>query len=175
MTLVIVHPNYPPFGTMTPRATSDITDLIIHHSDGPLDQTPLDIDQEHRNEGWAGIGYNYVITPDGTIYKGRPDDVIPSAAYGRNEQSVNVCLIGGFEPGPGCTGVPTSSQLNSLKSLIVSLHKTYPSIVHTIGHRDVATMFYPNDTANYATACPGQRLYDLLPSLRAFARDQLSG
>jgi hypothetical protein len=53
----IVHPAYPPPAfAMTPRLLSVISDFILHHSDGPSDQTPLEIDAEHRAEGWAMIG-----------------------------------------------------------------------------------------------------------------------
>jgi len=164
----IVHVDYPaPAFAMTPRAISQITDFIIHHEAGSLTETPLGIDAQHRAEGWAMIGYNYIIDTKGVVYDGRPLDVVPSAAYGRNTQSVNVSLVGNFEKGdPGFTGPPTDEQIASLEALGVYLHKTIPSIERTIGHRDVATLFYGGD-GDYATACPGSLLYAEIPLIRA--------
>ena len=163
----IVKPSYPMFGTMQARKESSITDIIVHHSAGGLFQTPQQIDSEHRARGMAGIGYNYVINPAGVVFSGRPANVIPAAAYGRNAESLNICVIGNFHPSDsGYTGKPTPGQLNSLKDLIVYLHHQFPSVVRTIGHRDVATMFHPNNTGDYATACPGDLLYYELPHIK---------
>lgn len=170
----IINPNYPaPAFDMTPRDLSQVSDLIIHHSDGPPDQDPLAIDQEHRNEGWSMIGYNFLIAGNGTVYGGRPTDVVPSAAYGRNSVSIDVCLLGDFEP--GTTGFESSvpaAQLQSLKDLALLLHQHYPSIVRTIGHRDVAS-FFPNDPGSYSTACPGQVAYGLLAQVKAYVSAHL--
>lgn len=154
---------------MTPRNLSEISDLIIHHSDGPPDQTPLEIDAEHRAEGWAECGYNFIIAQDGTVWECRPTNVIPSAAYGRNTESIDVCLLGDFEPGTdGYQSSVPAAQLQALKDLSVELHQHYPGIVRTIGHRDVATMFYPNDTGDYSTACPGDALEAQIAAVKAY-------
>lgn len=168
--LDIKQPAYPaPAFAMTSRSLADISDLIIHHSDGPSDQDPLAIDQEHRNEGWSMIGYDYIIAGNGTIYKGRPDDVVPSAAYGRNAQSVDVCLLGDFQPNtPGFASAVPAAQLQAVKDLSVYLHQRYPSIARTIGHRDVAKLFYPNNTGDYATSCPGDVLEAQLPAIKEY-------
>lgn len=74
-------------------------------------------------------------------------------------------LVGQFQPGaPAYTGKPTDAQLDALVELGKFVHQKYP-IERTIGHRDVATM-YPMNEAEYATACPGDNLYDLLPHLK---------
>lgn len=172
MSIVTKQPDYPPPAfAMTPRDLSAITYEIIHHSDGPPDQDPLAIDQEHRAEGWAMIGYDYVIAGDGTIYKGRPDDVVPAAAEGLNTPSVDVCLLGDFEPGtPGFQSTVPPVQLQALKDLSVYLHQRYPTIDRTIGHRDVAGIV--GDSSD-ATACPGDVLYALLPEVKNYVSGKL--
>jgi N-acetylmuramoyl-L-alanine amidase len=145
-----------------------MTDIIIHHSAGSPSQTPLDIDAEHRARGMDMIGYNCIIGPEGTVYSGRPLLFIPAAAYGRNAESINICVLGNFQSDdPGYTGVPTSAQIQSLTDLCVQLHHQHPYVVRTIGHRDVAPMFYPSNEGDYATACPGDKLYALLPTIKA--------
>lgn len=159
---------------MTPRDLSVVSDLIFHHSDGPQDQSPLAIDQEHRNEGWSMIGYNFVIAGDGTVYAGRPLDVVPSAAYGRNTVSIDVCLLGAYQPGtPEYNGPPPAAQVQSAKDMSVYLHQKYPNIVRTIGHRDVAS-FFPNNPGDYSTSCPGTEGEALLPEIRAYTHQKLS-
>lgn len=160
---------------MAGRQLTQITDAIIHHSAGPTMQTALEIDAEHRDRGMSMIGYNYIINALGEIYAGRPLEFVPSAAFGRNTESVNVCVLGNFElDDPGYTGLLNPSQLKALQDLLVYLHHQLPTIVRTIGHCDVATMFYPNDTANYSTACPGSKLYNLIPSIKKYISGHLS-
>ena len=164
-----VDPGYPaPTGPFTQRTLASITDFIVHHSAGPTNQTPLEIDAFERSEGDIFMPYTWLIGPDGTIYTGRPADVVSAATYGRNAQSVAVCLIGNFQEGdPGFTGPPSDAQLDQLLELCVFAHRTYPSIERTLAHRDVAPMFYPNDEADYATACCGSVLYADLPGIKA--------
>ena len=170
----IVAPNYPaPAFAMAPRDLAIVTDLIYHHSDGPQDQDPLAIDQEHRNEGWAMVGYDFLISGNGTIYSGRPLYVVPSAAYGRNSVSIDVCLLGAYQPGtPEYNGPPPATQVQAAKDLSVYLHQRYPQIVRTIGHRDVAS-FFPGDPGAYSTACPGSEGEALLPEIRAFTLSKI--
>ena len=156
------------------RSISDITDFAVHHSDGSQNQTPLQIDAEHRAEDWAMIGYNLLIGADGTVYMGRPAEFVPSAALGRNEQSFNVCLLGDYQPGTeGYNGSVPAAQLQALKDVSVWAHLRYPTIERIIGHRDVAPMFHPENEGYYSTSCPGDTLYSLLPEVRAYTIAQL--
>jgi len=65
------------------------------------------IDKWHKDRGWNGIGYNYVITNgrktnkndfdlryDGRIENGRPLDQVPAHVKGLNSHSIGICLIG---------------------------------------------------------------------------------
>lgn len=168
----IVSVPYPePQSTMALRLIGSITDIIIHHSAGSPNQSVLNIDREHRARGMAMIGYNYLVMCDGTVCMGRPVQYIPAAAYGRNSESINVCVLGNFEEAdPGYTGPPTKEQVASLEALLTLLHHQYPSVVRTIGHRDVATLFYPASCADYSTVCPGSKLYSALPGILASVR-----
>jgi hypothetical protein len=168
-------PLYPPPGSnYVNRPISTITDFVIHHSAGSPDQTPLEIDAEHRARGMAFIAYNWVITKDGTIYQGRPIGWVSAAQYGRNSQGVAVCLTGNFASGdPGYTGDPTPEQIQNLNRLALSVHIHLTSIERTYGHGDIASLFYPNNPDPYATACPGDRLSSQIPSVRAYVTENL--
>jgi len=168
-------PLYPAPGTnYVNRSISSITDFVIHHSAGSPDQTPLEIDAEHRAKGMAFIAYNWVITKDGTIYQGRPIGWVSAANYGRNSQGVAVCLTGNFESGdPGFTGEPDPRQIQSLHQLALSVHIHLTSIERTYGHRDIASLFYPSNPDPYSTACPGDRLSAQIPSVRSYVTENL--
>jgi N-acetylmuramoyl-L-alanine amidase len=166
-------PLYPSPGVnYAARQVSNITDFIIHHTAGSVHQTVLDIDAEHRAKGMAFIAYNWIISPQGTIFSGRPIEWVSSASYGRNQQSVAVCLIGNFESGdPGYTGRPTGAQLDALNRLAVLSHVHIPSIARTIGHRDIETLFYPGQSESYGTACPGSELWKMIPLVRKYVNE----
>lgn len=169
----IVQPDYPAWaGTPAYRDPSVVKDLIFHHGDDDWNTSPLAIDAQHRSQGWDGIGYHFVITKDGTIYRGRPINMIPAAAEGDNYASIDVCWCGDFQPGTeGYDGTPSPEQIASAKTLSVYLHQTVPTIQRIGGHRDVSYWVgCPGD----ATACPGDSAYALLPAIRSYTAAQLA-
>jgi hypothetical protein len=168
-------PAYPPAGVnYASRPISEITDFVIHHSAGPTHQSPGDICAEHMARGMATIAYNWVIAKDGTIYQGRPISWASSANYGRNPESVAVCLIGNFQSDdPGYTGPPDPRQIKSLNDLALSVHIHLSGISRTYGHRDVESIFYPGQSEAYGTVCPGDQLYALIPVVKLYVTQNL--
>lgn len=92
-----------------------INQIIIHCSATPegRDYTAADIDRWHRQRGFHGIGYHYVIRLDGTIEHGRPVEQIGAHCKGHNATTIGVCYIGGLRKkaigvpdatGKGCAG-----------------------------------------------------------------------
>lgn len=47
--------------------------------------------------GWAGIGYHFVIRKDGTIERGRPLSVVGAHAQGDNLHTIGICMARNFE------------------------------------------------------------------------------
>lgn len=115
-----------------------INEIIIHHSAGE-NTSVEDIDRMHNENGWGGIGYNFYIRSDGTIYKGREIQYAGAHCIGKNDSSIGICLEGNFE-----NHKPSNEQLSSLLSLTVNLSKEY-NVSKVSPHRD-----------NYATVCPGK-------------------
>lgn len=48
-------------------------------------------------DGWAGIGYHFVIRKDGTIERGRPLSVVGAHAQGDNLHTIGICMARNFE------------------------------------------------------------------------------
>jgi N-acetylmuramoyl-L-alanine amidase len=87
--------------------------------------------------GWLDIGYHYVITLDGTLEDGRPNQQIGSHVAGYNKSSLGICLVGGLDINTGKPAATfTKEQMVSLRILINFLKAQYPTIANIKGHHD---------------------------------------
>lgn len=123
----------------------EINEIIVHCSATPegRDYTVADIDRWHKQKGWNGIGYHYVIYRDGSVHIGRPVAQIGAHCVGHNAQSIGVCYIGGCaSDGKTSKDTRTPQQRETLRRLVADLQKQYPgATVH--GHREFANKACP--------------------------------
>ena len=89
--------------------------LVHYHGGRVRDQygveVPRNIETIHLANGWAGIGYNFAVDLDGTVYEGRGWDGVGSQCPGRNRDGVGVYVaVGGDQQ-------PTQAALRSVKAL----------------------------------------------------------
>lgn len=135
--------------------------IVIHHVAIPSgDYSAEKIHHYHQSHnGWAGIGYHYVIRRNGLIQRGRPLTTIGAQAAGENLHSIGICMAGNFNE-----ETVEPQQYQALVKLVANLVELYnlPLSGEIVGHRDY------NDTS-----CPGDHLYDLLPRLRQDVRAQV--
>lgn len=128
--------------------------IVIHHVGIPDgDTSAAAIHRAHLANGWAGIGYHYVIRKDGTIERGRPLATVGAHSQSQNYHTVGINVTGNFQK-----EIPTKAQIHSLEDLLFWLCKTYnlqPGPKTIVGHRD-----------ENSTECPGENLYRLLPQIR---------
>lgn len=130
--------------------------ITVHHSDdvpgvaldGSLVQsrTALQKIQRYHQEqnGWADIGYHYLIDPDGRVFEGRATAWQGAHAGGTNNvQNLGICLLGNFHQ-----SLPTPEALASLERLLDEFRRT-----HAIPRREVHLHRDYKDTQ-----CPGDRL-----------------
>jgi hypothetical protein len=149
-----------------------VTHLIVHHSAGSNTSSDwgavvLSIWNSHVNtNGWADIGYNYLIDPKGVVYEGRGggDNVVGAHFCGTNGGTMGTCLMGTYT-----SENITDTARSRLTSLLAwkacasninvtatSLHNSSGrNLQHISGHRD-----------GCATECPGGNFYATLGSLR---------
>ena len=108
------------------------------------DVRAADIDKWHKERGFAGIGYNYVIDLDGTVEVGRPltkDGAhcntagVSGLAY--NKHSIGIAYVGGLDKNGKAADTRTPAQKRALAKLVYQLIEKYP-IVEVIGHRDAS-------------------------------------
>jgi len=122
-----------------------ITEIIVHCSDTVegTNWTVDDLRKWHKDRGWLDIGYHYVVYLDGSIHKGRPDEVVGAHCVGHNAHSIGVCYIGGKEAGTfRAKDTRTPAQKEALLRLLIDLVCKYPD-AKIYGHRDFANRKCP--------------------------------
>ena len=126
--------------------------VIFHHSlstSGGVQQ----IREWHLARGWEDIGYHYVVTDSGDVQSGRDLRLQGAHTYGRNRDSVGVCLVGDFR-----YTEPSYEQIGGAQRLYHQLCRIYSKSLDIEFHRDT-------DDQN---PCPGVMLdrYDFLEILK---------
>lgn len=113
--------------------------ILIHHRAG--DGDAKSIHKQHLKQGFTGIGYNFYVRKDGSVYEGRPIDTVGAHATNYNSVSVGVCFEGDFH---NTDKTMSFEQYNAGTELIKYLAGRYPkALVKRHG-------------AVGATACPGK-------------------
>ena len=96
-----------------------------------------EIDRWHRQQGWDGIGYHFVIRRNGALECGREEARAGAHCMGHNKDSIGICLIGGIKDGTKSEPVAdyTKAQWETLKRLVSDLKVKYPK-ANIVGHCD---------------------------------------
>lgn len=101
-----------------------------------------DIDRWHRERGWDGCGYHYIIKLDGEIEVGRDINKIPASIKGRNRYAVAIVYIGGLDKNGNPKDTRTDKQKASMYLLIERLKKRFGDIP-VYGHNEFANKSCP--------------------------------
>ncbi|HVM10399.1 MAG TPA: N-acetylmuramoyl-L-alanine amidase, partial [Acidimicrobiales bacterium] len=168
-----------------PPSFSQITRLSLHHTaaeEGPDPAATVRaiLAYHTKANGWNDIGYNFLVDSRGRVYEGRysreyasNETVTGEDAQGRgvtgahtannNSGTVGVAVLGDFSSvAPTRAAVSAVEQTFAWKAdrheidVLGSTQWSTGVRSTLIGHRDAS-----------ATACPGARLYELLPSIRS--------
>jgi N-acetylmuramoyl-L-alanine amidase len=104
-----------------------------------------EIDRWHRDRGFDGFGYHYLIDRDGKVAQGRPLSRAGAHVRGHNAKSIGICLVGGFgsDAGDKFAKNYTPAQEMALRALIDTMQDEFPN-TRVRGHNEVANK-----------ACPG--------------------
>ncbi len=155
-------------GEIWPPEYREVEHVIIHHTDTPNYQDPVaairSIYYYHTvTQGWGDIGYNYLVDFRGNIYEGRVGgaNVIGGHAFQYAEGSSGIGVMGDFD-----VRQPDSAAVSAIIAITAYTGRflnplgsadffQVPSLPTICAHRDVN-----------ASTCPGNFLYDDLPSIR---------
>jgi len=134
-----------------------ILNVVMHHSASPVDTTVATIDGWHRQRGFDGIGYHWIVRWSETENKfvvepGRPEWVRGAHCKGHNADTIGICLCGDFE-----AKQPDAEQLHVAADFTATRCRAYGlNADNVFGHREMR---------GTKTACPGKHFN--LDSFRA--------
>ena len=123
-----------------------IRKIIVHCSATPEGKpfTADDIRKWHTTpkdkggRGWRDIGYHYVIHLDGSVHKGRSEEMQGAHCAGYNSFSIGICYIGGLAAdGKTPKDTRTPRQKEALVNLINDLKARYPE-AEVSGHNNLS-------------------------------------
>lgn len=119
--------------------------IIVHCSATPEGRNVAvaDIDRWHRERGFDGIGYHYVVYIDGSVHEGRPLNKVGAHCKGHNAHSIGICYIGGVDLDGKPKDTRTLAQKDALVNLLMRLKRRFPKAVIR-GHRDFAAKACPS-------------------------------
>ncbi len=146
--------------TYKPHSPDRIT---IHHTEYPIRSykgaaSMRQVQDLHQNKnGWADVGYHFLIGPDGKIFEGRPVGMVGAHSGGlTNVNNVGIAVHGNFDKGDQLAG----AQRASLYKLIKAVYQAYsiPKTKKILGHRDLKQ-----------TSCPSDQIYRQLSQIQAEA------
>lgn len=122
-----------------------INKIIIHCTDTPdynkdgteRNHTVADIDLWHKEKGWSGIGYHYLIDRKGESFNGRPEHKQGAHCSGHNKDSIGVVLVGRSDF--------NDLQFAELRALVNNLCFKYDlTFADVYGHYEFSNKTCPN-------------------------------
>jgi len=147
-----------PYGwTPSSRLERDWRAIVIHHSATNCGCVASFDDYHRRNNGWDGVGYNFVIGNGSGSGNGQVETTFrwtgqKTGAHCKTDESnwanksaVGICLVGNFD-----NSRPSRNQMASLMKLVRFLSERYDIPASRIyGHNTT-----PGHSTN--TSCPGR-------------------
>ena len=124
----------------------DINKIIIHCS-ATREGQDVSIETIRRwhvvERGWSDIGYHYVIGLDGSVHKGRLNNVQVAHTKWHNKNSLGICYIGGCDQDMNPKDTRTDAQKRSFLILLEGLKSIYTkATVH--GHNEFSDKACPS-------------------------------
>lgn len=106
-----------------------INRIIVHCTATPAgrDVAVAEIDLWHRQRGFKGIGYHYVVDLGGVVHAGRSVEEIGAHCRGYNRGSIGVAYVGGLSAdGKTPADTRTDAQKVALRAFVNELKRIYP-------------------------------------------------
>lgn len=124
------------FGNLSNRKKTNR--IILHHAAAKTCDAAT-IHRWHKDRGWSGAGYHFLVRKNGQIYSLRPIGTLGAHASGNNSDSIGICFEGNFD-----AESMDYAQMNAGKELVAYVKKKY-GISKVQRHKDVGS-----------TSCPGK-------------------
>lgn len=106
----------------------------------------------HVNQGWADIGYHYIIDPQGNVWEGRPARFQGAHVKENNEHNLAIMCMGSYDQER-----PTSAMLAALDGFVADRMRAYNvPISRVYTHQELRS-----------TECPGRNLQGYMIATRS--------
>jgi hypothetical protein len=135
--------------------------ITVHHSAvisagvrGKSDAARMltSIRSSHVTNGWADIGYHYIIDPQGNVWEGRPAKFQGAHVKENNEHNLGIMCMGNFDeerPNSAMLATLDSFLAERMRALRVPINRVYT-------HRELRV-----------TECPGRNLQGYMIATRS--------
>lgn len=136
--------------TFPTRTLAQISQIVVHHSAGNVDDQVRDIAEYHIgpnhvcDQGCPGILYHFVIDRKGNAYQVNKLTSVSYHAAGHNTKSVGICFIGNYDEIR-----PTKKQIRAFRMIVRHINKKVGKELAITTH---------GKTCGTCTACPGTNL-----------------
>lgn len=166
------------------RSLTNVTHLIIHHSAGNTVSSDYAAvvrsywDYHVNTHGWADIGYNWLVDPNGVLYKGRAwksdtqENVIGAHNSGKNGNTAGICFIGNY-----VSNIPSDAGLNKIAEISAFLCDKYN--IDPEGKSYHAAIERVNDNitghgqSGGGTSCPGTQIINRMQTIRELTASKI--
>ena len=123
-----------------------VDSIVIHHTGGGAGETPQGIHDYHASLGWGGCGYHFLVTPQLTVWRGRPLWARGAHCKANNSGRIGIALLGNYS-----TQAPEPRMVTLALALIEDLRSLYGPL-----------QVYPHySVPGSSTNCPGAALVRL--------------
>lgn len=140
-----------------------ITRITVHHDGLPkamvnthakIAERILEIYHGHIKQGWADIGYHFIIDPLGRVWEGRPLTYQGAHVKDNNENNIGILVLGNFQ-----YTAPSKQAKDTLFKLMRHLMDEYQITWNQIyTHRELVP--------NQSNECPGRYLQIIIDKAR---------
>ena len=127
-------------GAYERRDLSDIRYLVVHHTAVPPVPIVRIAEYHTKERKWPGIGYHFVVQPDGSVFETNHLTTVSYHARQYNRSSVGIALNGNFMKDP-----PPFPQIEGTARLVRCLQSRLGN-VKVVGHRQLTPTDCPGDT-----------------------------
>lgn len=128
-------------------AMSERSEFFVHYHGGPPKHStgvnvPRTVEDIHLANGWAGVGYNFLVDQNGKAFEGRGWDIVGAHCPNHNRSGIGVYVaVGGDQ-------TPSPEALATVRELYDEACERAGRALAKKGHRD-----------GKSTHCPGDKLY----------------
>lgn len=144
------------------KPMNGVSRITVHHdgmnaftstSQGAAAQRLEAIRRAHvSSNGWADIGYHFVIDPAGRVWEARPVSLQGAHVKDNNEHNLGVMMLGNYDQQS-----PSNASAKALDDFVAAMMRKYRVPVSRIyTHQEIKP-----------TACPGRSLQYVMESTRS--------